>query len=143
MPIKFSGRHRMREARCVCGELKVESSDEPKLVLMCHCDECQRRTGAPFGVSAYFDQDDVRVIGTSSKYERTSDAGRVVTHHFCPTYGSTVYWRAEFVPGLIGVAAGCFSDPDFPAPQRSVYERNKHEWVAAPENASCFETTSF
>ncbi|NQV44783.1 MAG: GFA family protein [Rhodospirillales bacterium] len=132
----------MREARCTCGELKVEVSDEPKLVLMCHCEECQRRTGAPFGVSAYFDQNDVRVSGTSSKYERTSDTGLAVTQHFCPTCGSTLYWRAAFVPDFIGVATGCFSDPDFPAPQRSVYERSKHEWVTAPHSAACFETTS-
>jgi hypothetical protein len=43
-----------RIARCCCGSLRVETTGEPVIVAACHCQECQRRTGAPFGVSGYF-----------------------------------------------------------------------------------------
>lgn len=49
--------------------------------------------------------------------------------YFCPTCGSTVYWKADVVPSLIGVAVGSLNDPDFPAPNISVFEQSKHGWV--------------
>lgn len=37
------------------------------------------------------------------------------------------------MPALIGVAAGAFADPDFPAPQQSVWTRDKHRWLDLPD----------
>ena len=130
----------MHEAQCSCGGLRVKAVADPKVVIMCHCTECQRRTGAPFGVSAYFDQNDIEVSGSSTIYQRSSDAERAITGHFCPTCGTTVHWRAEFVPDFIGVAVGCFSEPDFPAPQRAVHVRRKHAWVTIPDGIPAIET---
>ena len=115
----------MHEAQCSCGGLRVKAVADPKVVIMCHCTECQRRTGAPFG---------------STIYQRSSDAERAITGHFCPTCGTTVHWRAEFVPDFIGVAVGCFSEPDFPAPQRAVHVRRKHAWVTIPDGIPAIET---
>ena len=133
----------MRTAQCTCGNLKAETTGEPRHVIMCHCQECQRRTGAPFGVSAYFDKGAVRTSGAAETYRRESDSGRAFTSHFCPRCGTTLYWFVAFDPGLVGVAVGCFTDPDFPAPTRSVFECRKHDWVAVPATADSFETTSF
>ena len=94
----------MRRAQCACGGLKVEVTPDPQLVIMCHCEECQRRTGAPFGVAAYFGKNDVAFSGESTVYERISDAGRWIRGHFCPTCGTTLYWFFEFRAGLIGIA---------------------------------------
>src|SRR5215471_7461464 len=41
-----------RMARCRCGALHAEVSGDPIRVIVCHCDECQRRTGSVFGVGA-------------------------------------------------------------------------------------------
>ena len=49
--------------------------------------------------------------------------------YFCPDCGSTVYWKADNLPAMIGVAVGAIADPNFPAPVRSVFERSKHAWV--------------
>lgn len=132
----------MRKAQCACGGLSVETVAEPKLVLMCHCQACQRRTGSSYGVSAYFDKNDVSASGDASVYERTSDTGRLITCQFCPTCGTTVHWRAEFVPDFVGVAVGCFADPDFPAPERAVHTRRKHPWVIHPEDITEFDIQS-
>ncbi|MBO6521835.1 MAG: GFA family protein [Rhodospirillales bacterium] len=132
----------MREARCGCGALTVETPDDPKLVIQCHCTDCQRRTGAPFGVGAYFDRNDVHATGKSTAFARTGDAGRTLENHFCPVCGTTVFWFVEFNPDFVGVAAGCFNDPAFPAPNRSVFERSKVKWVTVPEGVACFDATS-
>ena len=133
----------MRTAQCTCGDLRAETAAEPCHVIMCHCHECQRRTGAPFGVSAYFEKDQVRTTGPATAYTRDSDSGREFASFFCPRCGTSVYWFVAFDPDLIGVAVRCFTDPGFPEPQRSVFECRKHNWVDAPAAATRFDTTSF
>jgi hypothetical protein len=80
---------------------------------MCHCLEGQRRTGSTFGVQAWFTGEPVRLVkGADKRYARQADSGRIVTFHFCPECGSTVFWEAEQRPDLIAVAVGMFADPD-------------------------------
>jgi len=52
-----------------------------------------------------------------------------VRSYFCPDCGSTVYWKADKRPTMIGVAVGAIADPSYPAPVASVFERSKHRWV--------------
>jgi hypothetical protein len=46
-----------REAACSCGQLQVTVRGDPVRVAMCHCLECQRRTGSTFGVQAFYPRD--------------------------------------------------------------------------------------
>ena len=117
-----------RIAHCCCGSLRAEATGEPTFVGACHCTECQRRTGSPFGVSTYFLKEQVRTEGPNKVYVRGSDSGRQIELHFCPDCGSTVFWRAEFVPDLIGVAFGALADPSMPWPTLSVWETTRHPW---------------
>ncbi len=117
-------------ASCACGKLQIICEGEPVRVSMCHCLECQRRTGAVFGNQAWFKREQIIAFsGHSTQFTRVSNAGRSVAFRFCPTCGSTVYWEAERVPGEIAVAVGAFADPAFPAPKHSVWERRRHRWV--------------
>jgi hypothetical protein len=105
---------------------------DPVRVSMCHCLECQRRTGSPFGVQAWFPRDEVRLVtGADKSYARKGDSGRTVTFHFCPECGGTVFWEAEQRPDLIAVGVGTLADPDFEAPRHSVWERRRHPWTIA------------
>jgi len=110
----------MIDARCSCGALALSLPGPANLVAACHCLECQRRTGAPFGVGAFYPVDAVRSTGES---------GGKVRCYFCPDCGSTVYWKPDRFPATIGVAVGAIADPNFPAPSKSVFERSKHGWV--------------
>jgi hypothetical protein len=99
------------------------------MVVACHCLDCQRRTGAPFGVGAFFPAEAVEVSGAPKSFTRVGASGGKVRSHFCSDCGSTLFWEAERAPGLIGVAIGAFADRDGPAPVLSVFERSKHAWA--------------
>lgn len=119
-----------RTARCTCGSLQVVTVGEPDVVIACHCLDCQRRTGAPFGVGAYFRRTQVEASGPATLFRRDGQDGRSITAHFCPTCGSSVYWEADFRPDHVGVALGAFGDTDIAPPARSVWEQSRHPWVA-------------
>ncbi len=128
-----------RIARCSCGQLRAEALDDPVRVVVCHCSECKRRTGAAYVVSAYFQKNHIEVNGPNSTFVRRCSEGRTIDFSFCSSCGSTVYWRADLLPELIGVAVGLFDDPTFPEPTSSIYERNRLPWVAFERQISRFE----
>ena len=120
-----------RTATCACEQLRVTCTGEPVKVALCHCLDCQKRTGSTYGVAAFFPRREVETTGPSQTYRRTGDSGFAVTFHFCPHCGSTVFWEPARRPELIAVAVGSFADPAFPAPSQSVYNERRHLWVPA------------
>lgn len=75
------------------------------------------------------------IEGVSTAYARVGDSGGKITFHFCPTCGSTVYYKIGQLPGFTAVAIGAFADPEFPAPKVSVYEARRHVWTGIPADA--------
>jgi len=120
---------------CQCGQLAVVLPGPSPAVVACHCIDCQRRTGSPFGVLAYYPHAQVTVIGQAKRFARPTASGGVFETYFCETCGSTVYAKAAKHPELIGVAIGAIADPSLPAPLRSVWEQSMHNWVKIPETA--------
>ena len=123
-----------RIASCSCGRLRVTCTGEPVRVSMCHCLECQKRTGAPFGAQARFNRSQVSSEGAATEFERTGDEGNRVTFRFCPMCGSTVYWTLSGLPDIVAVALGNFAERDLPTPRISVYESRRHPWVIVPDH---------
>ena len=103
----------MTVARCSCGALTLTLPGPSKWVVACHC-LCQRRTGAPFGVGAFYPVDAVAISGTAKAFTREAASGGEVHTYFCPNCGSTIYWKADNLPSLIGVAVGALADPKIP-----------------------------
>jgi hypothetical protein len=98
-------------------------------VSVCHCLDCQRRTGSAFSAQARFPRDRVTLSGEASTYVRVGDSGRKAHDRFCPRCGSTVAYTNENLPELIAIPLGAFADPGFPPPRFSVYEARKHPWT--------------
>jgi hypothetical protein len=125
-------------AACACGQLELRCQGEPRRVSLCHCLDCQRRTGSAFSIAAFFERGAVLVQGATKTFTRPSASGKPVTFHFCPECGSSVFWEPERLPDLIGVAVGAFADPAFPAPEQSVWTDFKHGWIGLPAGMPVF-----
>lgn len=121
--------NKVRVASCRCGKLEVECQGEPIRISVCHCLECQKRSGSAFAVQARWPDDRVKLVGDYKIWLRTADSGRRATYQFCPDCGSTLAYRIEGWEGVTAIPVGAFADPDFPVPKFSVYENRKHEWV--------------
>ncbi len=121
-------------ASCCCGQLKIETSGPLPSASICHCFQCQKRTGSAFGLQALFAEENVKIEGDSTTFVRQGEGE--VTLHFCSTCGSTVFWKLDGLPGKIVIAVGAFANPAFPPPVFSVYEDRQHDWVQLPESVT-------
>ena len=122
-----------RTATCSCGQLRVTVTGDPVRVSICHCLECQKRSGSLFAAQARWPRERVTIEGPSTAWQRTGDEGHTAEFHFCPVCGSTVWYAFLDMPEVIAIATGNFADPDFPMPDYAVYEERRHRWLVLPE----------
>jgi hypothetical protein len=122
-----------RTTRCQCGGLSATATGEPQMVGVCHCQDCQRRTGSAFGFAAYYPKQQVRVDGPRTIFTRKGTSGSDLRFSFCPTCGTTIYWEVDSA-NVCGVAIGALEGPKFQEPTHSWWERSMHGWVRMPEN---------
>lgn len=132
-----------RTAACTCGQLSIRLRGEPIRVGMCHCLQCQRRTGSLFGEGCFFDMAQVlETAGAERTYTRRGDSGRSVTFHFCPDCGSSVFWTRDHRPDLMTVAVGAFADPGFPRATAAYWTQTRHAWLPLSDGLPAYATNS-
>ena len=129
-----------RRAACQCGQLSVTITGDPDFAVACHCIACQRRTGSPFGIGAYYRRDQVESIdGNEKTFDRVAESGRSLANHFCPDCGTNLYWTLEMRPDHMGIALGCFDDPHFVKPARTIWTEHQHAWIHLPDDLPAFK----
>ncbi len=118
-----------RHATCRCGQLAITCTGNPVRVSVCHCYDCQKRSGSAFAVQARFPDTAVTVTGEHNVYTHVGDSGANADFHFCPTCGGTLWYHARPFREMYAVPVGAFGDLGFPAPTFSVWESRKLDWV--------------
>lgn len=117
-------------ASCRCGQLRATVTGEPVRVSVCHCLNCQKRSGSAFAAQARWPAEHVAIEGESKSFEMVGDSGGRATFHFCPDCGSDVFYEnGDRADGQIAIPLGAFDDPYFLEPNFSVYEERKHGWL--------------
>lgn len=118
-----------RSASCSCGAVQVKTRGAPVVINACTCFDCQKVTGSTMSYTGFFPKGAVEVRGELRAWRGMRAAKRWLENHFCPTCGSNVLFKLEAFPDFTGVAAGCFSDTEFPAPQALYWQSRRHHWL--------------
>jgi hypothetical protein len=121
-------------ATCACGQASITVNASPKMLGVCHCTNCKRRTGSAFGISAYFEKSSVASQkGDTKAYTFWHETQcHEQERHFCNTCGTTLFWFVSTLPDRIGIAGGCFAEQDLPEPTYSVTDAKREKWVTLP-----------
>jgi hypothetical protein len=84
----------------------------------------------------------VRIEGQPSEFSRTAGSITFDTS-FCPTCGTSMFWRSSALPGYVAIAVGCFADPSFPPPTIVAWTSEQHGWVRFPETVPSTAKSAF
>ena len=68
---------------CECGIFRYRVEGEPKAVVVCHCRNCQRQSGAAFGMSMVISVDEFICAGELAWFERSKPSGAAMQGRFC------------------------------------------------------------
>lgn len=123
-------------ATCACGQASITVDAVPKMLGVCHCTNCKRRTGSAFGVSAYFDRS--AVVSHKGETQVYAFHHAAQDHdqrrHFCKSCGTTLFWFVSTLPTQIGIAGGCFAEQGLSQPTYSVADSKREPWVSLPSH---------
>lgn len=114
----------LHTASCRCGQLCATASGEPVRVSVCHCLDCQKRSGSAFAAQVRFPAEAVTIAGETVDW--TAENGGLFRR--CSRCGSTIAFAAA-VPDTIAIPLGAFDDPYVFVPTVSVWEERQHQWV--------------
>ena len=111
---------------CYCKAIKYGVSGRIFNSTICHCDICQRTTGAPcvawFSVpSAHF----ALLAGTPTSFRSSAHATRT----FCPQCGTQLTFVDDATPTETDVTIGSLDQPNSVAPQDHTFTSGKLAWL--------------
>jgi hypothetical protein len=129
----------VHRGRCLCGSVRFHALGDPVIVAHCHCEDCQRLTGAGHSTGAMFPAARFELGGDFREYELISDAGNTVTRVFCPRCGSPILGRNTAMPGFVTVSLGVLDDSSGFVPSVAIFARNRKPWDAMDGTVATFD----
>lgn len=127
-----------RTGGCMCGKVRYEVPREMKTAANCHCQMCQKSTGAGTMTAAVYASDEVKLTGETKSFTYTSDAGRPVTNVFCPNCGSSVIMLTPALTGMTLIRAGTLDDSSGIEQKFVVYDKRRPAWAGDIPNIPHF-----
>jgi len=126
---------------CQCGQLTYTLKDAPKMVVACHCTECQKLATAPFSITAMVRAEDIDFQGELNEWTRSSDSGNQNTAKFCPGCGNRIYHVNPADPSMIKLKLKPvgLEDSSMFKPTAHFWVSTKLDWVEIPEGMKVFE----
>jgi hypothetical protein len=124
---------------CLCGRISYSVSSQPLRMGQCHCDDCRRSTGTGHACNAFFNKDDVHIVGETHHYSSIADSGAQVTRYFCPECGSQLFGTLNAAAKVICVFAGTLDDSSWFKADVIVYNKRKPLWDFMDESIITYE----
>ncbi|QRP49929.1 GFA family protein [Amycolatopsis sp. FDAARGOS 1241] len=120
----------VRTGHCLCGSIAYRFEAEPELVVLCHCEECQRHTGSAFSENVLVARDAVKIEGTPKSHQTTgTENGHLRDRLFCSDCGTPIFTILHETPGILIVKGGTLDDRSWLAPTAEVWGRRAQPWV--------------
>src|SRR5712692_6599346 len=99
---------------CHCGFITVEGEADPERVSICHCTDCQTRTGSAFGVIVPIPGNTFKMKGRPTTYlKTTAESGNPRVQASCT------------------LRVGILAQRDQLAPKRQNWFRSARSWVTS------------
>lgn len=118
---------------CLCGKVSYVCSEAPVWSANCHCQSCQRLSGAPFVSAFSVPATSFEAAGEIVSFRRVAESGHLVTTSHCAACGSRVHAQSAGAAHLMNIFASTLSDPASYTPVSNVYLSEAAHWVTPPK----------
>ncbi len=117
---------------CNFGFVTYKIKNDPILIYVCHCGNCQRRSGSAFGMELVLAADDLEIEGELACWERVSAAGHRNPVYRCAVCGNVIYDLGAYTPGLAKLMPGTLRNTQDIEPDVHVWVSSAQRWVTIP-----------
>lgn len=119
---------------CLCGALRYRLLEDPVTLYACHCTDCQRATGAGFGLSMIVRLRALdKARGEPRAHAVTLDGERRKVSYACPDCGTRLFSESAS-PGLLVLRPGTLDDTSWLVLVGHIWTRSAQPWVRFPDD---------
>ena len=123
----------VRRARCVCGQVELHASGEPRRVGLCHCLDCRKLNGAPVSAYAIFPRSAVLLTGPERGPLPHGTLGTFLNQQgcrnaFCTRCGAHVF-GVKAGSEEIDLLLGSFDETNVFTPTYELWTIRREQWL--------------
>lgn len=117
---------------CICGEVRYRVR-QPQVVLICHCRNCQQRSGSAYAMSMLTYRADFEVLsGETLSRDLPGGSGELHRQHICPHCFTRTHTEMLAYPDVINVRPGTLDDAAAVKPIAQIWTSLAQPWALAP-----------
>jgi hypothetical protein len=125
---------------CHRGRVTYAAEIDPERVSICHCNDCQKLTGAAYRVSTVARAEDFQLItGKPKQYLKYGDSGAPSIQYFCDNCGSPLY-RTGTDSDFVGIRVGTVDQRAMLSPRKQIWCRSALPWASEIGSLPRFDT---
>jgi len=106
---------------CLCGNVSYKGDVDIKMVMNCHCTDCQQATGSVHGTMLFVAENEIEVSGSPKEFKHPADSGNILTKIFCNDCGSQLMGKNTGREGMIGIRAGSLEQKELITPGANIF----------------------
>jgi hypothetical protein len=115
---------------CLCGAIRYRVAQHPDKIIMCHCTDCQKASGAGASANTVVPTDSFEItIGTPKVFSKVVDSGNTLMRAFCPDCGSPIYSRRANAPQMTVLKVGSLDAPVDLKVVMNIWTRSARPWM--------------
>lgn len=111
---------------CQCGTVRFQVDGELHYAAVCHCPSCRKSAGAPIVGWALFEADCLQTDRSRLSVYKSSPG---VRRSFCGHCGTTLFFEADYLEGLVDITTESFDDPDSVRPWEQIWTQHRTDCV--------------
>ncbi len=115
--------------QCHCGAISFTAMVDPSMVIVCHCQDCQVISGAPFRAVLPALAENVTLSGEPKLYVKVAASGRRRAQAFCAECGTQLYGSDADSPKVFNFRLGCVNERAQLPPMEQIWGQSAIPWL--------------
>ncbi|NJR21314.1 MAG: GFA family protein [Richelia sp. CSU_2_1] len=111
---------------CLCGAVRYRIVGVAKSIGHCHCNLCQKASGAAFVTWATYATNQLTFIQSQPNYFVSSATGK---RGFCSSCGTALVFSSSDYPDEVDVTVCSMDCPDNLSPDYHIWTASKRSWI--------------
>ena len=120
------------QGSCHCGAITYEAEVDPQMTRICHCNDCQQMSGAPYRAIVVAKEDDLKILtGEPKIYVKTAESGNKRAQGFCGDCGTALFATSygDDAPKIYGLRLGAIEQRAELRPTAQIWTSSAQPWV--------------
>ena len=119
------------DGACHCGRIRFSADIDPSRVMVCHCEDCQVLSGAPFRAVVAAPIETFVLHGEPKHYVKVAASGNRRAQVFCPECATPLFATAPENPTSVIIRLGCVRQRAQLMPAAQIWQRSSLPWLPA------------